>query len=396
MFRPAASTPLLKPSSSSTPRGTPVFGPISASVSPMMGGLSGTTSPMMSGLAGLISLEADATQPHAMLRSHEFKSGRRVFHVHFGHGFVRSLEGEAPKADGTEPPPPPEAHRVLTPKTHNINVHFDNPKYKSLRLRAFYAVPKMVVIPSAAALRRQKLMQAVDTTPPSEIQRVSLVRSLLATGSLRAACALVARWGLQRTFDPQGLVERLLQAKCYNAAVRFAREFGLGNVHPAPTLLRRMLDEKHYDGALKHIGSRTASIDGEVTPADVLQKMVGEGNHAVALKYVHKFKASERFPPSQLVSSCLASHEDLTVRTCGMLLKYVKVFGLENTYPMAHLLERVAASGVTVHEMDGKYVLKGRRRQSSSQPQTNSGSASLNATPGGSPVVTGLASSAPA
>ena len=33
---------------------------------------------------------------------------------------------------------------------------------------------------------------------------------------------------------------------------------------------------------------------------------------------------------------------------------------------MQTLLERVAASGVTVHEIDGRYILKGRRRQAAS------------------------------
>ena len=53
---------------------------------------------------------------------------------------------------------------MLSPKTHNINCHFDNAKYKQLRLRAFYAVPKMVVIPSTASLRKRKVMSALEST----------------------------------------------------------------------------------------------------------------------------------------------------------------------------------------------------------------------------------------
>ena len=57
-------------------------------------------------------------------------------------------------------------------------VDFDNPKYnRPQRLRAFYAVPKMVVIPSSAALRKQKLQQLTERTPPIDSSRVALVRS---------------------------------------------------------------------------------------------------------------------------------------------------------------------------------------------------------------------------
>ena len=67
-----------------------------------------------------------------------------------------------------------QSHRVLSPKTHNINCHFDNAKYKQLRLRAFYAVPKMVVIPSTASLRKRKLMSALESTGPApQVTRVS-------------------------------------------------------------------------------------------------------------------------------------------------------------------------------------------------------------------------------
>ena len=78
--------------------------------------------------------------------------------------------------------------------------------------------------------------------------------------------------------------------------------------------------------------------------------------------------------------------------------QYVRVFRLEATYPMDALLERVTASGVTVHEMDGKFVLKGRKRQTVSHPGY-SGSLSQASSPklGASPVgpIGGLPSSAP-
>lgn len=83
----------------------------------------------------------------------------------------------------------------------------------------------------------------------------------------------------------------------------------------------RRLKEKHYEGALKQVNHRSRSIDGQHSPADVLRLMVTDGQHAVALKYVHKFGASEQFPPEQLVGRCLESAGELTVRTCAMLLK---------------------------------------------------------------------------
>ena len=281
----------------------------------------------MSGLGGpLMPLDIDL-QPQATLRQHEFQGGRRVFHVFFGHGFVRSLEAEPAQADGSSDGKlqPPEPQRVLSQKTHNINVHFDNPKYKQLRLRAFYAVsptpamrspqepllpccpccpclpllpllpgptplpalpraqlPKMVVIPSSAALRKQKLLHAVDATAGGEQQRIHLVHRLLGSGSVRAACGLVSRWQLQHYFEPRHLVDKLLQTRSFSAAVRFAREFKLSADHPASALFRKMVAEKHYEGALKHVSARCDSVDGEHTPADVLQLMVGAGNHVSA------------------------------------------------------------------------------------------------------------------
>ena len=397
LFGPAG-TPLLGPVAA--PRGTPLLGPApTPRATPLLGPQpSPKISPKISPATSLVSLEADL-QPRAMLRAHEFRSGRRIFHVHFGPGFVRSLDAppelEPAAAASQQPSAAPEISRSSS-QSQNINVHFDNPKYKSLRLRAFYAVPKMVVIPSSAALRRQKLQQVVDSTPPLEQPRTTLVRSLLAAGSVRAACSLVLRWRLQHAFAPMQLLERLLGAKCYAAAVRFARDFGVSAEIPAHEVLARMLREKHYDGALKQTNVRSASVDGQVSPVEVLTQMVDEGRHAIALKYVHKFGASARFPPEKLVSSCLSNTAELSVRTCALLLKYVRVFGLETTYPMPQLLERVAAAGVTVHEMDGKFVLKGRRRQSISQPGV-SASAGASPQPGTSPTTStvGAARSAP-
>lgn len=151
-------------------------------------------------------------------------------------------------------------------QTQNINVAFDNPKYRQLRLRAFYAIPKMVVIPSAAALRKQKLQHVIDSTPSSEALQVSLVRSLLASGSARSACALVVHWQLQKSFPPPKLMERLLQVKSFSAAVRFAREFGLCADHPLHMLLHRMIEHKRYEGALKQVDKRAVLVDGHRSP----------------------------------------------------------------------------------------------------------------------------------
>lgn len=222
----------------------------SAPVTPLLGPLAASPP----SLSALSELEADM-QPQAMLRNHEFTSGRRVFHVHFGHGFVGALDEEVEKVPPGVEPKPPEQHRVLSQKTHNIHVHFDNPKYRlvgAMKLRAFYAVPKMVVIPSVAALRKQKLAQAVLSTPANEASRVGLVRQLLATGSVREACSLVSQWSLKATFEPLLLLQRLLHDKHLAAAARFAREFGLGKAKgkegeaelSARMLLHRMLHEK--------------------------------------------------------------------------------------------------------------------------------------------------------
>lgn len=91
--------------------------------------------------------------------------------------------------------------------------------------------------------------------------------------------------------------------------------------------------------------------------------MVRAGQHCVALKYVHKFRMAGSFPPGQLVQACLAAKGELSVRSAGMLLKYVGLFKLDAACPREALLERVAASGIVAHEVaEGKYVLKGRRR----------------------------------
>jgi len=106
--------------------------------------------PSVPSSSALIPLDAEV-QPATAMRGHEFQVGRRVFHVHFGHGYIGALERQVP-AGSTDPP---EQERVLTSRTHNMRMVFDSAKYKELRLRAFYAVPKMVVIPSASALLRR-------------------------------------------------------------------------------------------------------------------------------------------------------------------------------------------------------------------------------------------------
>jgi len=213
----------------------------------------------------LVPMEPADLQPATHLRSHEFQSGRRVFHVHFGHGYVASLETQpSPQS------PTPQLERVLSAKTHNINVLFDNDKYKQIRLRAFYAVPKMVVIPSSSALRKRKLQQAVDGIFTSTPSRVSHVRELLSSNCIRTACELVLRWHLQHAFEPTQLLQRLVDVKEYNAAIRFAREFGLTKQYPAkvspqpgwtlPLVLHRVHDPQRCSQAARqallrrHIG----------------------------------------------------------------------------------------------------------------------------------------------
>lgn len=265
--------------------------------------------------------------------------------------------------------------------------------------RVHAACALQVVIPSSAALRKQKLHHAVDSTPALEAQRVALVRSLLAAGSPRAACSLVQHWKLQKAFEPSALLDGLLQHRCYAAAMRFAREFDATDAHPKRAILRQMLEDKRYDAALKHASANCASVDGEHSPSDVLAMLLANGHshansHALALKYVHKFSLEQDFPPAELVGRVLDGDDELSVRTCGMLLKYVRLYRLEQRYPLPQLLERVQSSGVTVHEMDGKYVLKGRRRSNVSTTNlSSSGPGSQLATPGTSPPTLTLSQS---
>lgn len=44
-------------------------------------------------------------------------------------------------------------------------------------------------------------------------------------------------------------------------------------------------------------------------------------------------------------------------------LRYTQLFKLEHLHPLETILERASASGITVHQLDGRYVLKGRCRQ---------------------------------
>jgi len=313
-----------------------------------------------------VPLDADV-QPTTVIRDQEFQSGRRVFHVHFGHGYVVALERQVPAGSSEQP----ELEHTLTSRTHNIKVVFDNPKYSELRLRAFYAVPKMVVVPSSSALQKRKIRQLhrFEIAGASAGERITHVKEILATGgSLRLACGLISRWSLQHAFDVSGLLKRLVDRKDYSSAVRFAREFNLRKDYPTSQLLHGMLEEKRYDGVLKACNSACSVVEGDVKPTDVLRMMVRAGNHGVALKYVHKFQAMQSFPPDELVKACLQAKGELCVRTAVMLFKYVKLFKLEETFPRATLLERVSASGILVLETsDGKLFCKGRRRHDTSQ-----------------------------
>jgi hypothetical protein len=326
------------------------------SISPLLGP---SLSPALS--SALVSLDADI-QPATDVRNHEFQVGRRVFHVHFGHGYVVALEKQiAPGSSEL-----PQLERSVTSLTNNIKVLFDNPKYSELRLRAFYAMPKMVVIPSARWLRKRKKQQLyrLDGPGSSPAERVAQIKEALGpTGNLRLACELISRWSLQYAFDLPDLLRRLIDSKDFASAARFAREFNLRKQFPMSALLHGMLVEKRYDGALKACNMHARAVGGSATPADVLRKMVGAGQHGVALKYVHKFKAAKSFPPSQLVEACLQAKGELTVLTAVMLLKYVPLLRLDEAFPRQALLERVAASGIQVLQTsEGKLFIKGRRR----------------------------------
>ena len=231
-----------------------------------------------------------------------------------------------------------QAEQALSSRTQDINVVFDAPKYThTMKLRAFYAVPKMVVIPSGTSLGKRKLRQAADSTRAMLALRTQLVSQMLGRGEVRAACGLVQRWQLTHVFEPTQLLQRMLQQKEYTAVFRFAREFGLTEQYPAQALLQRMLEERRYEGALKFVRPGCTSVDGQHSPTDVLAMLVGSGRTDVALKYVHKFGAAARFPPELLVSRCLATEAPLTVRTCSLLLKYVALFRLEELYPPAQV-----------------------------------------------------------
>lgn len=137
-----------------------------------------------------------------------------------------------------------QLHRVCGPKTHNITCQFDNEKYKVLRLRAFYAVPKMVVIPSSSSLHKRKFLTSIEATSADPTARIGLIRQLLASSHLREACSLVQRWHLEHAFEPTQLLQRLVRGRQYGPALRFAREFGLSELYPTRALLLRMLEEK--------------------------------------------------------------------------------------------------------------------------------------------------------
>jgi hypothetical protein len=55
-------------------------------------------------------------QPHTVTRAEDFTSGRRVFHVHFGHGYVASLETREEEASQSQ------AEQALSSRTQETNV----------------------------------------------------------------------------------------------------------------------------------------------------------------------------------------------------------------------------------------------------------------------------------
>ena len=65
--------------------------------------LSASASTALAPLPPVEKIDGDGDEATTM-RSHEFQTGRRVFHVHFGHGYVTSLETAPPEkaGDGTE------------------------------------------------------------------------------------------------------------------------------------------------------------------------------------------------------------------------------------------------------------------------------------------------------
>ena len=97
-----------------------------------------------------------------------------------------------------------QAEQVLSSRTQDINVVFDSPKYpQAMKLRAFYAVPKMVVIPSGSCLGKRKLQASVSktvsstegafqkTSPPPLIvsQGIESVTRPLLSSTLHRRCA---------------------------------------------------------------------------------------------------------------------------------------------------------------------------------------------------------------
>ena len=71
--------------------------------------------PSVPSSSALIPLDAEV-QPATAMRGHEFQVGRRVFHVHFGHGYIGALERQVP-AGSTDPPEQARAPSPLALKT---------------------------------------------------------------------------------------------------------------------------------------------------------------------------------------------------------------------------------------------------------------------------------------
>ena len=304
-------------------------------------------------------LDADLQQP-TVLRQYAFSLWRRVFHVYFGHGYITSLET----------PPAPETkvvehEKVLSNRTHNICASFDNPKFRNQRLRAYYAIPKMVIIPSSSAQRKMKLRSKMKVAD-EVASREDHVKLILMQGDTKFACELILQWRIGELFDLAGLVRQLTAEKEYTAALRFSREFGLQKSISRDGILREMLDSKRYAGVLRQTNPRSRLVDEHLRPEHVLRRLVAAGHQAVALKYVHKFDAASKFPPVELVNQCLGAPGEFTVRSAALLLKYVQIFQLEDRFPPASIVEYATKKGILVHEMGNsekkKYILKGSKR----------------------------------
>ena len=257
-------------------------------------------------------------------------------------------------------------------------------------------ISKMVVVPSNVALQKRMLKHVIGGTV-SDVRIRLLERLIDADGDIigkHGATSLFWQWNLLPAhFAPLQLLERLMDGKHYAGALRLADELDLtqrrkeaevtakygrammraermsAEVRRARSrVVGRMAQETvgRYDLALRSIPGESTSVDGRQTPGHLVRMLMADGKYELALKYVYKFalQDEERFSPDQLVRACLDTDTRvLTVRTAGMLLKYVALLNLEETFPLPSLIQRFAAMGIRVHGRKGSYVVKGTRRR---------------------------------